>query len=30
MSTLLWIGGGLSVSLLAYLMFALLYPEKLS
>jgi K+-transporting ATPase KdpF subunit len=30
MSTLLWIGGGLSVGLFAYLMFALLYPEKLS
>ncbi|MET0285632.1 MAG: K(+)-transporting ATPase subunit F [Polyangiales bacterium] len=29
MHTLLWIGGGLSLALLAYLFFALLFPEKL-
>ncbi|HEX7476611.1 MAG TPA: potassium-transporting ATPase subunit F [Polyangiales bacterium] len=30
MTTLMWLGGGLSVLVLVYLMFALLYPEKLS
>jgi len=30
MSTLTIIGGGLSVLLLGYLLFALLYPDKLS
>ena len=30
MTTLLWMGAGLSVALFFYLMFALLYPEKLS
>jgi K+-transporting ATPase KdpF subunit len=30
METLLFVGGGLSVLLLGYLIFALLYPEKLS
>ncbi len=30
MSSLYLIGGGVSLSLLVYLMFALLYPEKLS
>lgn len=29
MDTLLWIGGALSAGLLVYLVFALLYPEKL-
>lgn len=30
MLTLMWLGGGLSFALLAYLFFALLFPEKLS
>jgi K+-transporting ATPase KdpF subunit len=30
MTTLMWLGGGLSALVLVYLMFALLYPEKLS
>lgn len=30
METLLFVGGGLSVLLLGYLIFALLFPEKLS
>jgi K+-transporting ATPase KdpF subunit len=30
MLTLMWLGGGLSVALLGYLFFALLFPEKLS
>ena len=30
MITLTWLGGGLSFLLLAYLFFALLYPERLS
>lgn len=30
MATLLWIGGAAAAALLAYLVFALLYPEKLS
>ena len=30
MLTLSWLGGALSVALLAYLFFALLFPEKLS
>lgn len=30
METLLYVGGGLSVVLLGYLIFALLHPEKLS
>lgn len=29
MTTLLWMGAGLSVSIFAYLVLALLYPEKL-
>lgn len=29
MTTLLWIGGGLSAATFGYLLFALLYPEKL-
>jgi K+-transporting ATPase KdpF subunit len=30
MTTLVWIGGGLSLALLVYLFVALLFPEKLS
>ena len=30
MLMLTWLGGGLSLALLAYLFFALLFPEKLS
>ena len=30
MTTLIWIGGALAVALLGYLVFALLYPERLS
>ena len=30
MLMLLWLGGGLSLALLVYLTFALLFPEKLS
>ena len=30
MLTLMWLGGGLSLLLLAYLFFALLFPEQLS
>lgn len=30
MIALMWLGGGLSLALLLYLFFALLYPEKLS
>jgi K+-transporting ATPase KdpF subunit len=30
MIALMWLGGGLSLALLSYLFFALLYPEKLS
>jgi K+-transporting ATPase KdpF subunit len=30
METLVWAGGALSLALLAYLLFALLFPEKLS
>ena len=30
MLTLFWLGGVLAVALLAYLFFALLFPEKLS
>jgi K+-transporting ATPase KdpF subunit len=30
MTLLTWLGGGLSALLLVYLMYALLYPERLS
>jgi K+-transporting ATPase KdpF subunit len=30
MTMLTWLGGGVAALLFAYLMFALLYPEKLS
>lgn len=30
MDSLYFVGGGVSLALLVYLMFALLYPEKLS
>lgn len=30
MTLLTWLGGGLSAFLFVYLMYALLYPEKLS
>ena len=30
MVTLTWIAGGLSIGLLAYLAYALLFPERLS
>ena len=30
MTILTWLGGGVAALLLVYLMFALLYPEKLS
>jgi K+-transporting ATPase KdpF subunit len=30
MTLLMWLGGALSAAILVYLMFALLYPEKLS
>jgi K+-transporting ATPase KdpF subunit len=30
MEILVWVGGALSLALLAYLMFAMLFPEKLS
>ena len=30
MTLLMWVGGALSALILVYLMFALLYPEKLS
>jgi len=30
MGILVWAGGALSLALLAYLLFALLFPEKLS
>jgi K+-transporting ATPase KdpF subunit len=30
MIALMWLGGGLSLALLLYLFFALLFPEKLS
>ena len=30
MTLLTWLGGGVSALLLLYLMYALLYPEKLS
>jgi K+-transporting ATPase KdpF subunit len=30
MTLLTWLGGGLSALLFVYLMYALLYPEKLS
>jgi K+-transporting ATPase KdpF subunit len=30
METLVWLGGALSLALLAYLMFAMLFPEKLT
>jgi len=30
MTTLVWIGGALSLALLVYLFVALLFPEKLS
>jgi K+-transporting ATPase KdpF subunit len=30
MTMLTWLGGGVAALLLVYLMFALLYPEKLS
>lgn len=29
MTVMLWLGGGISAALLVYLMFALLFPEKL-
>ena len=29
MTVMLWLGGGISASLLVYLLFALLFPEKL-
>ena len=30
MTVLTWLGGGIAALLLVYLIFALLYPEKLS
>jgi K+-transporting ATPase KdpF subunit len=30
MDTLIWVGGALALGLLGYLLFALLFPEKLS
>jgi K+-transporting ATPase KdpF subunit len=30
MSPLLWVAGGLSVGLFAYLLFAMLFPERFS
>jgi K+-transporting ATPase KdpF subunit len=30
METLVWLGGALALGLLAYLLFAMLFPEKLS
>ncbi|MDP1825836.1 MAG: K(+)-transporting ATPase subunit F [Archangium sp.] len=30
MSTLVWLGGGVALALLGYLLFALLFPERLS
>ncbi|HEX5655612.1 MAG TPA: K(+)-transporting ATPase subunit F [Polyangiales bacterium] len=29
MDSMMWLGAGLSLALLAYLFFALLYPERL-
>ena len=30
MSALVWLGGGVALALLGYLVFALLFPERLS
>lgn len=30
MDTLVWLGGALAVALLGYLLFAMLFPERLS
>ena len=30
MDTLIWVGGALALGLLGYLLFALLFPERLS